>query len=411
MLVSTEHLIPGMRLDKDIELKAGSYLITRRDLSDGVLTEKVIESIQKFSHQIVPIENRIFIADDKFALEYIRTVLGSDLQRIAREVSSGKLYPDFLAQSEIQVKVMRVMELLFSNPDIIRVVYNAKFNSSPAKSPVDLIIDHSFRVTLLSLALGLKMGWSIIALMSLGTAALIHDMGIFTTDPYPNLEKLDEMSESELTGFVKAHQSEGCSLFERQEVAMSDYHKMEIAHIVDNHHCPNLDDTAHRSTVIFYFCDLLDEMISHLPHGVRYNFTPGQLSVLGKRFSRRVGLVELLSGLARLYRNNGGFSWEIISNLAQLFRMMELLKPDFGEKLQKIIDWCPFDSAAATPAPDGNFSPHSIYCRRSLEEDFYCEHLLFVKVQVHAAGGGTVEHLKCGALGPRLQKLLEQDEV
>ena len=403
--------MPGMKLDKDIELRAGSYLITRRELGDGRLTDKVIDSIRKFSHQIVPLENRVYIAEDKFALEYIHQILVKDLIRVADEATSGKLCPDFLADGEIQGKVLRVMEMLFSNPDIVRVMYNAKFNSSPAKSPVDLIIDHSIRVTLLSLAAGLKMGWTVIALMSLGTAALFHDMGIFSTPPYPQLEKLDELGEGEITQFVKAHQEQGCRLFERQEVSMSDYHKTEIAHILDNHHFPNLDDTAHRSTVIFHFCDLVDEMVSHLPHGVRYNFTPRQLGVLGKRFSRRVGLVDVLGALARLYRNNGGFSWEVISALAELFRMQELLKPDFGEKLQKIIDWCPYDSAAATPAPEGNFVPHTIYCRRSREENFYCEHLLFVEVEVHAEGGGSREYLKCGALGPRLHKLLEPDDA
>ena len=64
MLLHTEHLVPGMVLDKDIELRAGSFLITRRELGDGRLTEKAIKSIQNFAPQIVPISDRVFIRDE-----------------------------------------------------------------------------------------------------------------------------------------------------------------------------------------------------------------------------------------------------------------------------------------------------------------------------------------------------------
>ena len=87
MLIHTDHLIPGMMLDRDIELRAGSFLITRRELGDGRLTKKVIGSIHKFSGQIVPENHRVFIQDDKLALEYIKNVVNEDLYRVAKAVS------------------------------------------------------------------------------------------------------------------------------------------------------------------------------------------------------------------------------------------------------------------------------------------------------------------------------------
>ena len=141
MLIGTQHLVPGMELDKDIELKAGSYLITRLDLSNGRLTEKVIESIKKFGDQIVPVQNRVFIKDDKIALGYVKKVLEKDLRQIAEGITTGKDYPNFLADGEIQAKVMRVTEILFSNPNIVRIMYDVKFNTSEQAKPLVLILE------------------------------------------------------------------------------------------------------------------------------------------------------------------------------------------------------------------------------------------------------------------------------
>ena len=408
MLVNTEHLMPGMELDKDIELKAGSYLITRRDLEGGRLNDRVIESIQKFSTQIVPHTNRVFIKDDKLALGYVKKVLEEDLKRIAEGVTSGKSCPNFLAEPDIQIKVLRVMEILFSNPDIIRAMYDFKFNFSGAARPLELILEHSIRVTLLSIALGLRMGWTIIALVSVGTAALLHDMGILCTPPYPEMESLDELPQGELASFIQRHQAESARLFSERQLSMSPYHQAEISHILASHHSPDPDDTKHRSTMLFYFADLLDEMISPMPHRVRYNFTAEQLKLLGPAFSRRTGLVNLFLGLTRLYKKQDGLVWEIVLNLAGLFRMQETISGEFEEKLQKIIDWCPFDSAKAYPSLEGNSVPRTVYCSKSLDEGFFCEHLLYQKAEIQDKAGNLKQFLKCGILGPRLSKLVGQ---
>ena len=78
MLLRADHLVPGMRLGRDIELKAGSYLITRNDLSDRKLTSKVIESIQNFSPQFVPSPGMVVVDSDDFALSHVRSVLSED---------------------------------------------------------------------------------------------------------------------------------------------------------------------------------------------------------------------------------------------------------------------------------------------------------------------------------------------
>ncbi len=54
MLMHVDHLVPGLKLESDVRLKAGSFLITRKELPDGRLNEKVIESIRRFAAQLSP---------------------------------------------------------------------------------------------------------------------------------------------------------------------------------------------------------------------------------------------------------------------------------------------------------------------------------------------------------------------
>ncbi|MFC1614546.1 HD domain-containing protein [Gemmatimonadota bacterium] len=409
MLVHTDHLVSGMTLERDIELKAGSYLITRRELGDGCLNDKVIESVQKFSGQITPESNRVLIKDDKFALGYLKKIVDEDLYRVARSVTTEKGYPNFLSDVDIHEKVMRVMEMIFSNPDIIRTMYDTKFNSDGQAESLDSIFDHSIRTSLLVVALGLRLRCTIISLICLGIAALLHDMGIFATEAFPDLKSIDEMSPEALKAFIEQHQIHGEKLLYKRRLTISPFQRNEILQIVASHHKSGLEGNTHKNTLLFHFADLLDEMVSHLPHGIRYNFTPDQIEKLGKQYGRRNGLVNVLLGLARLYKGQGGQCWGIISNLAGLFKMEELLAGDFREKLQEIIDFCPFNCARTNPPLDGNLLPRTIFCGNSTDEDFSCEHLVFIKVKVQDQGGHLIKYHKCGTLGDRLQEYFQRD--
>ncbi|HUU29432.1 MAG TPA: HD domain-containing protein [archaeon] len=410
MLFHTDHLLPGMVLEKDIELKTGSFLITCLELGGGCLTEKVIKSIQNFSNQIVPSNNRVWIREDEFALNYIKNIIYEDLNRVAESVISGKDYTNFLADGELQAKVMRVMTILFSNPDIVRLMYDVKFNTSEQTTPKDLILEHSIRTALLSVALGLRLRWTILSLVSVGIAALLHDLGIFNTSPYPDLESLDNLPPGKLAIFVNQHQEHSASLFKNRDMALNPYQKKEVLQMILNHHNPDSEDPKHTKVLLFYLADLADEMVSLMPHRLRYNFSPAQLEILGEAYKRRCGLVNLLLGLSRLYKHEGGLAWEIVCNIAGLFKMKELISGDFDLKLKEIMDLCPFDSAKLNPPLEGNSLPRTLYCSRSNEKDFRCEHILYVKSVIQDKHGNIKEYFKCDSLGPRFQKLIEEGE-
>ena len=410
MLLHVDHLVPGMVLEKDIELRAGSYLITRNELSKGQLNEKNIEGIRKFSSQILPEKDRVHILSDEFALGCIKNVVRKDLHRIADAVTSGKDRPNYLEDFQLQEKVMRTMEILFSNPNIIQTMYEARIGTSDGNTELELILDHCIRTSMLSMALGLRLKLTIFSLLSIGMASLLHDMGIFCTSAYPNMKSLDDISQEMLKEFIEQHQEHSGRLFNEQELTINSLQRKDIFHILTNHHSPDPDDNMHKNTLIFHFADLLDEMTSYLPHEVRYNFSGAQLEILGKRYSRRNGIANVLLGLTRLYKPKGGLPWKIISNLAGLFKLNPLLSGDYEEKLQETLDWCPFESARAYPALTGNALPRTVFCKKSVDPEFKCYYLLYITVQIQSKPGKLKDYFKCSTLGSRLQELNDRSK-
>ena len=67
MLMHVDHLIPGLELESDVRLKAGSFLITRKELPDARLNDSVIESIRRCSRtdakERTPTEKKMSDAD------------------------------------------------------------------------------------------------------------------------------------------------------------------------------------------------------------------------------------------------------------------------------------------------------------------------------------------------------------
>ncbi|MFC1544617.1 HD domain-containing protein, partial [Gemmatimonadota bacterium] len=273
MLVHTNHLVPGMKLEKDIELKAGSFLITRKELGGGPLNEVVIKAIRKFSHNLTPESHKVFIMDDKFALSYIKKVVDEDLKRIAEEITSSKDIPNFLADVDLHDKVMRVMDIVFSNPDVVRTMYDSRYNSNSEDTPLNLLLDHSIRTSLLTVALGLRLNFTVISLMCLGIAAFLHDMGILATSAYPDMESIDEMNSDELDKFIEDHQTLSADILQKSKLEINLFQRKEINHIVANHHHPEYNEGIHKNTLLFHLADLVDEMVSPMPHSNRYNFS------------------------------------------------------------------------------------------------------------------------------------------
>jgi len=404
MQMHVDHLVPDMELESDVRLQAGSFLITRKELPDGKLNEKVIDSIRRFSGQLAPVKHRVSIKADEKVFTHVRGILEKDISRMSEIIEAGSEYPNFLQDIDLRGKVQRVIEKLISNPDIIRSMYEFKIGSETSDKMLEQILDHSIRVTMLAVAVGLKLRWSIIALVNVGMAAILHDMGIIRTKDYPALRKLDDLLPNELEAFIKEHQEHSEKIFNEQKLTMLPFTKNEIQHIICNHHRPDLEDHRHKTTLLLYFAELTDEMISPLPHKVRYNFSPAQIKVIGEKFTRRNGLVNVLLAMIKLFRSKG-LCWSIVSNLVEVFSMQELLVEGYEEKLKEVIDFCPFKCAVAYPHSGENALPRTVYCNNSDDENFSCDHMGQVRIEIYLGAGKNNSFNKCATLTNRLHDL------
>ncbi len=404
MQMHVDDLVPDLELESDVRLQAGSFLITRKELPGGRLNEKVIKSIRIFASQLAPVPYKVDVKADERALNKLKGVLDRDVTRITQRISEGKEYPNFLDDENLQEKVMRIMEKLISNPDLITHMYEFKIGDSKNDNVISQLHDHSIRLTLLTIAIGLKLRWSIISLVNAGMAGLLHDMGIIRTKVFPNLQKLDNLLPNELEIYVKEHQKLGVDLFGEQKVTLLPFTKQEIVHMIANHHRPDLNDMRHKTTILLFFADLLDEMITPMPHKVRYNFTPDQIRELGEKFARRNGLMNVLLALIKLYKGKG-FAWQIVSSIVSLFSVDELLIEGYEGKLKEIVDFCHFKFAVPYPPAGGNALPRTTYCSNSLSSDFKCEHMSQGKIEIYFRAGKVKAYSKCAILTNRIHQL------
>ncbi len=404
MLMHVDHLIPGLELESDVRLKAGSFLITRKELPESRLNDNVIESIRRFASQLAPVSFRVEIRADDRALVQLKNILDQDVSQITQSISDGKEYPNFLKDDDLQGKVLRIMEKLISNPDMIRHMYEFKTSSENKGDAFSLLHDHSIRVTMLAIAIGLKLKWSVISLVNVGMGGILHDMGIIRTEMFPKLAQLDDLLPNELEAFIEEHQRRSIELFGEKKVTLLPFTKQEIIHMISNHHRTDFSDSRRKTTALLYFAELLDEMISPMPHKVRYSFSPEQIRILGERFSRRNGLMNVLLALVKLYKDQG-LAGQIVNAMVSLFEMDEILVEGYEEKLKEIIDLCPFNSAVPFPPTSGNSLPRTIYCNNSLNPDFKCEHMSQVKIEIYVGAGKVKSYNKCAMLTDRLHGL------
>ncbi len=404
MQMHVDDLVPDLELESDVRLQAGSFLITRKELPGGRLDEKVIKSIRIFASQLAPVPYKVDVKADERALNKLKGVLDRDVTRITQRISEGKEYPNFLDDENLQEKVMRIMEKLISNPDLITHMYEFKIGDSKNDNVISQLHDHSIRLTLLTIAIGLKLRWSIISLVNAGMAGLLHDMGIIRTKVFPNLQKLDNLLPNELEIYVKEHQKLGVDLFGEQKVTLLPFTKQEIVHMIAKHHRPDLNDLRHKTTILLFFAELLDEMITPMPHKVRYNFTPDQIRELGEKFARRNGLMNVLLALIKLYKGKG-FAWQIVSSIVSLFSVDELLIEGYEGKLKEIVDFCHFKFAVPYPPAGGNALPRTTYCSNSLSSDFKCEHMSQGKIEIYFRAGKVKAYSKCAILTNRIHQL------
>jgi len=408
VLLYVEDIVPGMRLESAIALKAGSYLITPQEIPDG-LDDKFIESIHRFSHQFSPLPDFVDIVEDERVIARIHQVLSADIARVADAVRSGGEIPNFLEDSELVNKVERVLDKVLANPEIIREVYKFKNAFRETADPRSALLDHTFRVALLATAMGVKLRMSVVSLINLAIAALLHDMGILVSRIYPNLQELDEMHDSQVQEFVETHTRLSVEVFESARMTVLPQTRAEITRIIASHHRLDLAAEKLRSpAAILFLAEMVDELIAPLPHKIRYNFSPLQLRSLGTRMAQRNGINRVILALVKLYRSLPD-AWPAVVTLAELFSLGELTIENYEDRLKAILDICPHGMQVPYPPLSGSQVPRMIYCK-DLEQKHSCEHCGRTQVAIQTPSGKMVQYYKCGTQTNQLIELNQQGQ-
>jgi len=406
LLLHVDDVIPGMQLDSAIALKAGSYLITPKEAPDG-LNDKFIDSIQRFAHQFTPLPNYVNIVENDSLFTKLNEVLSADIARVAETVKDGGDTPNFLSDGELEEKVTRVVGKVMANPDVIREVYQFKNAFREGVNSKTVLLDHTFRVTLLAAAMGVKLRMSVISLINLVTSALMHDMGILRTELYPALDDLDELHDDKVQDFVEEHTRHSVEIFEKAKMSMLPQTRSDIMRTIELHHRIDLETEKPRSpALVLHLADLVDEVIGPQPHKLRYNFSRENLRVLGTRMAQRNGVNRVMLALIKLYRKVP-VAWDTVVALCELFGLQELTIANYEEKLKSILDICPHSMQKPYPSLSGGKVPRMVYCN-DREQKFSCEHRGQSKVAIQTPTGKMVQYFKCGTLTNSLVELNQQ---
>ncbi len=403
MLLHVDDIVPGMQLESAIALKAGSYLITPKEAPEG-LNEKFIDSIQRFSNQFTPLPNFIKVVESDSVFARLGEVLSADIARVAEAVKAGGDMPNFLSDGDLEKKVTRVVDKVLANPDVIREVYQFKNAFREGADSKTALLDHTFRVTLLAAATGVKLRMSVISLINLVTAAMMHDMGILRTEMYPALEELDELHDDKVQDFVGEHTRHSVEIFENAKMSMLPQTRSDIVRTIELHHRMDLATEKPRSpAVVLHLADLVDEVIGPQPHKLRYNFSRENLRVLGTRMAQRNGVNRVMLALIKLYRKIP-VAWDTVVALCELFGLQELTIENYEEKLKGILDICPHAMQKPYPSLSGGKVPRMVYCF-DREHKFQCEHRGQSQVAIQTPSGQMVQYFKCGTMTNRLVEL------
>lgn len=241
-------LRPGLMLSRDL-MQPGTWLPILK--AGTTLTPELIAKIRKLG------------------LEHV--ALGC-LERVRRPEPVG--FPAFLQQSEID-KVIGVLVGRGDQSDLRQVVYDAAKRLTQPRSPVEFRtpgqyeLFHPINVFSLSLVVGQALGYGPAQLVSLGTGALLHDVGKAMLPP-KLVSKSGHLTAQELE-LMRHHPALGVALLSRAPRFARWLISREAIEIVRHHH-ERFDGTGYpdalkgsaipRMAAIVALADVYDAMVS-----------------------------------------------------------------------------------------------------------------------------------------------------
>lgn len=254
--VKAAELIPGDIIAKDVLSSTGTVLIKR----DIVINEKVIQRLMKNYNETLFIFRK-YGNEKGIESININEILIDEIEDIVSNTSKK-----FLKKNKNINQIKKVIQDILINEEVIKLML-------PIRALGEEIFKHSINVALYSITVGREMHFSINKLIILGTAALLHDIGMLNV-PKEILLKTSPLSENEVN-IIKKHPRHGF------EVLQNTYKfNLEISTIILQHHekydgtgYPNKikNDKIHYMSEIINICDIFDALTSERPYRAKFD--------------------------------------------------------------------------------------------------------------------------------------------
>ncbi|KUP05278.1 histidine kinase [Bacillus coahuilensis p1.1.43] len=223
-LISTRSIKQGMVLGSTVYNSKGRILIKE----DIVLTNKMAQRLEEMGIRYIYIKDELSQGIEiqepipsELRISSIRTIEESFLQLDANSLSSNSLI--FENNSKLYKNLVQsILGEIKDNHDIQTVL-------SDVVTYDTYIFQHSFNVTLYSLAIGMELGLSTKQLESLGIGAILHDVGKMLI-PEAVLFKPGRLTEDEFQ-IIKKHSEDGYNILRKLHTI-----DLAVAHCAFQHH-------------------------------------------------------------------------------------------------------------------------------------------------------------------------------
>jgi len=262
--IHIDKVTDGTKLAKAIFSPDGKILLA----SGAELRESLIEKLRAFSIFEVYIEDDISKGIDIQDVICERTRI--EAKTLVKNIMNNYEFSNFINIEEVKDVVGRIIDKLLSNDDILANLYNIK-------SVDDYTFEHSVNVCILSLLIGMGLGYNTVRLKDLGIGALLHDIGKLRI-PEEILKKPSQLTVEEFEE-IKKHTIYGYEILKANKNV-----SMASAFIAFGHHeridgsgypLQLKDDNIHFYAKIVAVADVFDALTSDrvyrnklLPHEV-----------------------------------------------------------------------------------------------------------------------------------------------
>lgn len=263
IFIPIEFVKPGMVLAKDVIVSFNNVpLITKGQK----LNYKVIDKIQKIHLSGVYIESNL--CNDIEVKEFINP-------KLKNQTLSGikKVYDEFTKECEINCSDVQHISVIARNL-VTNILSKDEIvvNMIELKGYDDYTYHHSLCVALLSISIGVKLGFSSDMLVELATSALLHDIGKMNI-PIEILNKPSKLTETEFA-IIKEHPLSAFNELKRQKILS----KRELEGIGSHHEKYNgtgypyglAKDNIPLYGRILAVADVYDAITSKRPYRVAY---------------------------------------------------------------------------------------------------------------------------------------------